>query len=78
MLEDAYEFLTQCEVMSLDAETLICECIVCPDTFKFDLTSQNLLDDISFKVNLLEQTIILESIRVNEALTDIPVRAQQN
>ena len=78
MLEDAYEFLTQCKVMSLDAEALICECIVCPDTFKFDLASQNLLDDITFKVNLLEQTIDLESIRVNEALTDIPVRAKQN
>ena len=71
VLEDAYDFLTESMMLSLDEDSLLCDCMACPENFKFNPNSKHVLDQVSFKVDLLAQLIDPDSIQVNEALKDI-------
>ena len=73
VLEDAYEFLSECILTDIELETLKCECMVAPDNYKFNPNGSSAMDEVSFNVDLVSQMIDPESIKVKEVLEDIQV-----
>ena len=71
VLEDSYEFISTCLLTTFNESSLICDCMVTPENFKFDPNSKQAMDQVSFKVDLMALMIDPDSISVNEALKDI-------